>query len=275
MSSNAPTALIAEDEALLAQALRTELGKQWPQLQVLGLAEDGESAVELALALGPDVLFLDISMPGMTGLQAAQAIIEDWPEGAALPLIVFATAYDQYALQAFEHAAVDYLLKPVQAERLARCVQRLQALLVQRDAKGGKDAATLDAAAVERLRSLLGMPGPAAAVSAPPPLSVIQAGIGATLHMVPVAEVLYFEAADKYVRVVTAQREHLIRLSLRELLPQLPPGRFWQIHRGTVVRNDAIASVTRDEAGKLHLALRERPEQLVVSRMYAHLFKPM
>lgn len=272
MIPSAPTALIAEDEALLAQALHAELTRQWPQLQVLGVAEDGEVAVERALALRPDVLFLDIRMPGMTGLEAAQAIVEDWPVGAPLPLIVFVTAYDQYALQAFERAAVDYVLKPVQPERLARSCQRLQSLLRQRNNSG--DAPALGAA-VEQLRALLAAPGLGAAAPAAMPLGVIQAGVGSTLHMVPVAEVLYFEAADKYVRVVTAEREHLIRLPLRELLPQLPPGLFWQIHRGTVVRCDAVATVTRDETGKVHLTLRGRPEHLVVSRMYAHLFRAM
>lgn len=265
------TALIAEDESLLAQALRHELATQWPQLQVVALAEDGEAAVDAALKHRPDVLFLDIRMPGMTGLEAAQAIVEDWPDGTALPLIVFVTAYDQYALQAFERAAVDYVLKPVQGERLAQTCSRLQALLRQRAAGG--DAPALGAA-VDQLRALLGAAGVASAPAAAP-LSVLQAGVGSTLHMVPVGDVLYFEAADKYVRVITAEREHLLRISLRELVPQLPPGRFWQIHRGTVVRSDAVNTVTRDEAGKLHLSLRNRPEKLVVSRMYAHLFRAM
>lgn len=266
-----PTALIAEDEALLAQALRTELAAQWPELRVVAHAEDGEGAVDAALKHRPDVLFLDIRMPGMSGLEAAQAVVEDWPDGVPLPLIVFVTAYDQYALQAFERAAVDYVLKPVQGERLALTCARLQALLRQRAAGG--DGSTLGAA-VDQLRALLGTQG-LAGTTAAAPLAVIQAGVGNTLHMVPVGDVLYFEAADKYVRVITATQEHLIRISLRELLPQLPPGRFWQIHRGTVVRSDAIETVTRDEAGRLHLALRERPETLVVSRMYAHLFRAM
>ena len=270
--TSTPTALIAEDEALLAQALRAELAAQWPQLQVVAAAEDGEAAVDGALKLQPDVLFLDIRMPGMSGLEAAQAVIEDWPDGVPLPLIVFVTAYDQYALQAFERAAVDYVLKPVQGERLARTCARLQGLLRQRTAGG--DATTLGAA-VDQLRALLGACGLAGAPAATAPLSMIQAGVGNTLHMVPVDEVLYFEAADKYVRVITAAQEHLIRVSLRELVPQLPAGRFWQIHRGTVVRCDAVETVTRDEAGKLHLALRGRPEWLVVSRMYAHLFRAM
>lgn len=268
----APTALIAEDETLLAQALRAELAARWPQLQIVAMAEDGEAAVDHALKQQPDVLFLDIRMPGMSGLEAAQAVVEDWPDGVPLPLIVFVTAYDQYALQAFERAAVDYVLKPVQGERLALTCARLQTLLRQRAAGG--DAPALGTA-VDQLRALLAAGGLAGSRAAAAPLSVIQAGVGNTLHMVPVDEVLYFEAADKYVRVITATHEHLIRVPLRELLPQLPPGRFWQIHRGTVVRSDAIDTVTRDEAGKLHLTLRSRPERLVVSRMYAHLFRAM
>lgn len=271
-SQTSPTALIAEDETLLAQALRAELATQWPQLQITALAEDGETAVDCALKERPDVLFLDIRMPGMSGLEAAQAIVEDWPDGVPLPLIVFVTAYDQYALQAFERAAVDYVLKPVQGERIARTCARLQSLLSQRVAGG--DAPALGAA-VDQLRALLGAGGLATSAATTAPLSVIQAGVGNTLHMVPVGDVLYFEAADKYVRVITAAQEHLIRISLRDLLPQLPAGRFWQVHRGTVVRSDAIETVTRDEAGKLHLALRGRPERLVVSRMYAHLFRAM
>ncbi|CAG0946596.1 Transcriptional regulatory protein YpdB [Gammaproteobacteria bacterium] len=232
----------------------------------------GDAAVEQALQLQPDVLFLDIRMPGMTGLEAAQAIAEDWPDDAAtpFPLIVFVTAYDQYALQAFERAAVDYVLKPVQTDRLAQTCVRLQAALLQR-AEPQPAGATIDAV-MQQLRGLLA-PGPTAHGGAP--LRVIQAGVGNAIHMVPVDEVLYFEAADKYVRVITAEREHLIRTSLRELQPQLDAQRFWQIHRGTIVRCDAVASALRDEAGKITLTLRGHADKLNVSRMYAHLFKAM
>ena len=269
------TALIAEDEPLLAQALRAELGRAWPELQVAAPAADGDEAVERALAERPDVLFLDIRMPGRSGLEAAEALVEDWPvDQAPLPLIVFVTAYDQYAIQAFERAAVDYLQKPVQPARLAACCARLKETIALRQAARpatSSPASTDDAALMDRLRTLLGATPPAAEA----PLTILQASIGPTLHMVPVDEVVYFEAADKYVRVVTAGSEALIRMSLRELLPRLQADRFWQIHRGTVVRADAIATATRDDSGKVFLTLRQRPERPVASRLYAHLFRGM
>jgi len=269
------TALIAEDEPLLAQALRAELARAWPELTVPAAAVDGDEAVERALAERPDVVFLDIRMPGRNGLEAAEAIIEEWPGGTAtLPLIVFVTAYDQYAIQAFERAAVDYLQKPVAPARLAACCARLKDMLALRDTARQADAAPApdgEAALLGRLRTLLG----AAPAPATTPLTILQASVGATLHMIPVDEVIYLEAADKYVRVVTATGEALIRTSLRELLPRLQAERFWQIHRGTVVRADAIATATRDDSGKVFLTLRQRPERLVASRLYAHLFRGM
>ncbi len=266
------TALIAEDEPLLAQALRAELARAWPELQVAAPAGDGDEAVERALAERPDVLFLDIRMPGRSGLEAAEALVEDWPvEQSPLPLIVFVTAYDQYAIQAFERAAVDYLQKPVQPARLAACCARLKEMIALRQAARQAAPATEDAALMDRLRTLLGAAPPAAEA----PLTILQASIGSTLHMIPVDEVVYFEAADKYVRVVTDKSEALIRMSLRELLPRLQADRFWQIHRGTVVRADAIATATRDDSGKVFLTLRQRPERLVASRLYAHLFRGM
>jgi DNA-binding LytR/AlgR family response regulator len=270
---NAPTALIAEDEALLAAHLQAELARLWPDLRVVANVSHGAAAVEQSLALRPDIVFLDIRMPGMDGLEAAQAIGEDWPDGEAPPLLVFVTAYDQYALQAFEQAAVDYVLKPVQPERLAQTCARLRAALEQR---GTPDGSVAVETALSQLRALLGTPGLGGSPAGPAArLSVIQAGVGAAIHMVPVQEVIYFEAADKYVRVITAERELLIRTSLRELLPQLDPDRFWQVHRGTVVRADAIASALRDESGKLTLTLRGHGDKLAVSRLYAQRFKPM
>ena len=260
------TALIAEDEPLLAASLQAELLTLWPQLQIAASVGDGASAVNSALALAPDVCFFDIRMPAMTGLEAAQALAEDWPaDGAAFPLIVFVTAYDQYALQAFEAQAVDYVIKPVERERLAACVARLQSRLAERALPG----ATLQRS-VDQLRALLGSAAPAAAAAR---LEVIQAQVGAVVHLVPIGEVLYFEAADKYVRVVTVEREHLIRLSLKELLPQLDPAVFWQVHRGTIVRVTAIASALREESGKVTLALRGHADKLTASRLYAHLFR--
>lgn len=263
-----PTALIAEDEPLLAANLQAELRAVWPELTILGNVGSGTAALEQALAAQPDIVFLDIRLPGLTGLQAAEAMAEDWPEGAPLPLIVFVTAYDEYAVQAFERAAVDYVLKPVRSERLALCCERLRAALKARVGPAHDPA-------LQRLRDLLAGAGLAPPAAAKPMLSVIQAGVGAAIHLVPVEQVLYFEAADKYVRVITAEREYLIRTSLRELLPQLDPQRFWQVHRGTVVRADAISSALRDESGKVLLSLRGHADKLVASRLYAQRFKAM
>jgi DNA-binding LytR/AlgR family response regulator len=266
-------ALIAEDEPLLAAGLQADLLRLWPGLEVVALAGDGRSALQQALALQPQVCFLDIRMPGLSGLEVAEALAEEWPaEGPPFPLLVFITAYDEYALQAFAAQAVDYLLKPVQPERLQRCVQRLQQRLA---AQAQQPAPQALQAALDQLRGLL-VPGAAAATPPTPPrLEVIQAAVGNTVHLVPVDEVIYFEAADKYVRVVTADREHLIRTSLRELLPQLDPQRFWQVHRGTVVQARHILSARREETGKVTLTLRHRPETLTASRLYAQLFKGM
>lgn len=267
------TALIAEDEPLLAQALEADLRRLWPGLQVVARAADGVAALEQALALQPRLCFLDIRMPGLDGLQVAEALAEDWPGPAPLPQLVFVTAYDQHAVQAFERQAVDYLLKPVEPARLQRCVERLQRALAAAQAGGPADPVphALDAA-LAPLRALL-----ADGLGAPPVarLEVIQALAGTTLHLVPVDEVQYFEAADKYVRVVTAERELLIRTPLRELLPQLDPQRWWQVHRGLVVQARAIATAVREPSGKVTLTLRSRPETLVASRLHAHRFKPM
>lgn len=273
-------ALIAEDEPLLAASLRSDLAQLWPELQVLATVGDGLSAASQTLALLPDVCFFDIRMPGCTGLEAAQAVAEDWPEQQPFPLLVFVTAFEDHALQAFEAQAVDYLVKPLDPTRLAACVGRLQNRLRKRSsALAAPGPASNDALeqALAQLRGLLG-PGGAAGASvqaALPRLTVIQAQVGNLVHLVPVEEVVYFEAADKYIRVVTAARDHLIRTSLRELLPQLDPQAFWQVHRGTVVQARCISSARREESGKVVLSLRGRSETLVASRLYAHLFKGM
>lgn len=267
-----PTALIAEDEPLLAQELQAGLGRAWPELQIAAVAGDGESAVQLALRHLPDVLFFDVRMPGLSGLEAAERLADEWPADSnarAFPLLVFVTAYDQYAVQAFETQAVDYLLKPVEPQRLAKTVQRLQAALVRR---AGDDASHLETT-LTQLRDLL-RAGPASAATEAP-LRFIQAGSGTTIKMVPIDEVLYFEAADKYLRVVTASEEHLIRTPLKDLLPRLDPAVFWQVHRGTVVRASSIEQIVRDESGRLLLRLRGCRETLAVSRLYAHQFKSM
>lgn len=282
MNPPAPRALIAEDEPLLAAALRQELARAWPALEIVATVGDGRSAVQQALALRPDVLFFDIRMPGQSGLDAAVELADAWPADTPFPALVFATAYDQYAVQAFDAQAVDYLLKPIEARRLARTVAKVQELLAQRQPSATSPAAAAPPAleaTMAQLRALLQAPGLGAAVPQQPPpstrLSVIQASHGTQIHMVPLAEVVYFEAADKYVRVLTAEREYLIRTALKELIEQIDPQEFWQVHRSTLVRATAIATVTRDEAGKQHLSLRGRPERLPVSRLYAHLFKAM
>ena len=278
MNSAAPTALIAEDEPLLAAALQAELARAWPELRVLASVGNGISAVKQALALTPDVLFFDIRMPGMSGLEAAAELADQWdttgPGARPFPALVFVTAYDQYAVQAFEAQAVDYLLKPVQAARLQKTVDKLRKPSANRSSSAINSEADMEPT-LARLRALL-----AGGDAAPAPrLTVIAASLpgalGASIRMVPVDEVLYFEAADKYLRVLTASAEYLIRTPLKELLAQLDPQVFWQVHRGTLVRASLIDTVTRDEAGKLSLTLRGRPERLPVSRLYAHLFKAM
>ena len=271
-----PTALIAEDEPLLAAALQAELARLWPDLQVLASVGDGHSALEQALALRPDLLFFDIRMPGLSGLDAAAALADAWdtatPGAKPFPALVFVTAYDQYAVQAFEAQAADYLLKPVQPERLQKTIQKLQQSLASQ-----RSAATDFEATLAQLRGLLGVPS--SPPSPPNPASTwlehIQASVGNAIHLVPLPEVLYLEAADKYVRVLTAGREYLIRTPLKELLPQLNPARFWQIHRGTVVNHHCIELALRDEQGRLSLLLRGRPERLAVSRLFAGQFKAM
>ena len=281
----APTALIAEDEPLLAAALQAALARAWPELMVLAVVGDGVSAVQHALQHRPDVLFFDIRMPGKSGLAAAADLADEWDTQSSaakpFPALVFVTAYDQYAVQAFEAQAVDYVLKPVQAARLRKTVAKLQQALAQRH------GATAPAGAVgkvttgeglddtlARLRALLAA-GSTAPTAHAGTLKLIQASVGGAIHMVPVDEVAYFEAADKYLRVMTPGHEYLIRTPLRELLPQLDAGQFWQVHRAVVVRAQAIEAVTRDEAGKLWLQLRGRAERLAVSRLYAHRFRAM
>jgi DNA-binding LytR/AlgR family response regulator len=285
-----PTALIAEDEPLLATALQAELAAVWPALRVLATVGDGHSAVAQALALQPDVLLFDIRMPGQTGLEAAAELADAWPaEGPKpFPALVFVTAFDQYAVAAFDTQAVDYVLKPVQRERLHKTAQKVQRALETRALDAAARTARSEpphAPSARQLAQLAALLAQAPGSAAPPPtpkLAVIQASAssaqGAALVMVPVEQVLYFEAADKYLRVVTPERELLIRTPLKDLLPQLDGQRFWQVHRGTVVRADAIGSATRDENGKLWLHLHahhQRPERLAVSRLYAHRFKAM
>ncbi|MFT3734189.1 MAG: LytTR family DNA-binding domain-containing protein [Rhodocyclaceae bacterium] len=243
-------ALIADDEPLLAADLATRLGQLWPELDIAAVVHHGPAAVEALNRLAPDIAFLDIRMPGLSGLEVAQQV--------RVPHVVFVTAYDQYAVAAFESAAADYLLKPVSDDRLAQTVTRLR----------DRVATAQPAADLGRLLAqVLGQQAER--------LSWIRASVGDDTHLVAIDEVLYFRADDKYTVVQTAQREYLIRTPLKELLPQLDPARFWQVHRNTIVATTAIASARRELNGRVTLSLRGRPEALTVSRAFAHLFRQM
>ena len=280
------TALIAEDEPLLAAALKAELARAWPALQVVATVGDGASAVKQALQWQPDVLFFDIQMPGMTGLEAAAELLDAWPApatgGQPVPTLVFVTAHDQYAVAAFEAQAIDYLLKPVQPARLLKTIQKVQ-LAQQIQAATTNFSATSNLGNTDsQLEQTLAQLRALLPLMQPPPaqrLQIISATLadsqGTTLQMVPIADVLYFEAADKYIRVLTANAEFLIRTPIKDLLAQLDSQTFWQIHRGTVVRVTAINRVVRDDSGKLALTLHGSPDKLAVSRLYSHLFKAM
>lgn len=265
----AARALIAEDEPLLAAALSATLRRLWPELEIIGIAANGIEAVEQALAAQPDILFLDIKMPGKSGLEAARELAEDWPDQRPFPLLVFVTAYDDYAVQAFEHAAIDYVLKPASDDRLRKTITRLQTRLTQNRSrqKSGDELERM----LLQLRSLSTTPAPLTQER----LRVIRAAVGNQIKLIPVDDVIYFEATDKYTNVVTADSESLIRTSLKELIPQLDSDQFWQIHRSVIVQISLVHSAQRDEAGKLSLKLRARPETLAVSRLFAHLFRQM
>lgn len=247
-------AIIADDEPLLALSLKSALAEAWPELEVAAVLPNGLEAVQAAERLNPEVAFLDIRMPGMTGLEAAEEIVERM--GGAAPAIVFVTAYDEFALKAFEVAAVDYVLKPVSVERLAQTVARLKARRSDPDITA-------------QLRALLAAPAPAR------PLTHVRAGSGNTVRMIPLEEVCYFQSSDKYTSVVTPEGEALLRVPLKELVAQLPPGRFQQIHRGTVVNLADVSAALRDDTGRVALQLRRRKETLAVSRIYSDLFKAM
>jgi DNA-binding LytR/AlgR family response regulator len=256
-------AIIAEDEPILAATLAATLHRLWPELEIVATCSNGPDAVRQALDLRPDILFLDIKMPGQTGLEAAEELAELWDEGTRFPQVVFVTAYDQYAVRAFEHAAADYVLKPVVDTRLAKTVERLRARLAS-----GDPVADLS-------RLLAQVDGLLPGAPAQQRLEIIRAAVGNTVRLIPVAEVAYFQAVDKYVSVVTQDAEALIRLSLKELAPQLDPARFCQVHRSTIVNMACVDSAIRDDGGRLLLKLRNRPEKLRVSLLYSHLFRQM
>ena len=255
------TCIVAEDEALLRQALVSELARAWPALRILAECEDGASAVEALAEHQPDVAFLDIRMPGLTGLEVAAAAAEASPRTR----IVFVTAYDQYAIDAFDRGAIDYLLKPVKPERLDATVARLQA----QDSL--PDAATL-AALLDKLGAL---PKSAASAASAEPLTWLTASAGRETRLILIDDVAYFRADQKYTTVVTAEGEALLRSSLRELLPRLDGNTFKQIHRSTIVNLKAIAGITRDDTGRGTVRLKQRPETLTVSQPFMTLFKHM
>lgn len=258
------TALIAEDEAPQRQELRAMLAEIWPELTVIAECEDGLEALEAWSARAPDIAFLDIRMPGMGGIDAARQMYERCH-------IVFATAYDQYAVEAFEHGAIDYLLKPVTLARLETTVARLRRRLDHTPQDIGAQLARL----AQLGDQLLMQNGAAAAAARPAYLRWIQAQAGNSLRMVSTREVLFFQSDDKYTRVQTATGEHLIRKTLKELEEELDPDEFWRIHRSTLVRVDAIAEVRRDLRGRQMLRLRGYPEELEVSRNHGALFQQM
>ena len=272
-------ALIADDEPHLARALAAELQALWPELELLPAARNGLEAAERIAALRPDIAFLDIQMPGLSGLEVAEGI-----EGATR--VVFVTAFDEYAVAAFEHEAIDYVLKPVTRERLQRTVQRLQRAGADAAARasgeggeggsgGAGGAGDEGAHLLAALRRLL----PAAALAPLEPLRWVRASSGEMTHQVDVADVLFFRADDKYTCVQTTPAaggaEHLIRTPIHELAAQLDPQQFVQVHRSTIVNLAHLASTRRDEASRLFLRMKGRAEELPVSRAYVHLFKAM
>ena len=254
-----PNCVIAEDEALLRNELVALLQQAWPDLEIVAECEDGASALEAIAGHRPDVAFLDIRMPGLTGLEVAAASTQASPQTQ----IVFVTAYNQYAVDAFERGAVDYLLKPIAPDRLAATVTRIKA----RVASGVSDATAL-AAIVEQLRVNL----PA---TKPPTLEWITASVGKETRLILVEDIAYFQADNKYTVVMTADGEALIRKPIRELLDVLDPAVFKQIHRSTIVNMKAIAAIARDDSGRGTLRLRNRQETLPVSLTFMSLFKNM
>jgi DNA-binding LytR/AlgR family response regulator len=243
------SAIIADDEPLLVDYLAEKLGKLWPQLEIVGTASNGREAIKLVQKTAADIAFLDIHMPGLSGLQVAEAL----PLGTR---VVFVTAFDEFAVDAFQRAAVDYLLKPVSDSRLAQTIARLQA-------NSGQDR--------EQLISLLSnMSQPQTSY-----LQWIRAGRGDTVQLLSVADIIYFQAGSKYTSIVTREREFLVRSSIKELEEQLDPNQFWRIHRGIIVRVDQVVNARRDLRGRYTLKLKDRPENLRSSQSYGHRFKQM
>jgi DNA-binding LytR/AlgR family response regulator len=249
-----PSAIIADDERLMREQLKLRLHQAWPELDIIGEARNGDEAIMQVATLKPDFTFLDIRMPGKTGLEAAQAIGNQ-------SHIVFITAYDQYAVEAFERGAVDYVLKPAEPERLRLTVERLKARLA---------APVMDMSAM-----LVDLAKRIATPAKPVYLQWIQASIGQEIRLIPVEDILFFQSDDKYTRVQTARFEALIRKPVRDLCEELNPDLFWQIHRATLVNVNAIEGVARDMRGRHLVLVKGLSEKLEVSRSFVHLFKQM
>jgi DNA-binding LytR/AlgR family response regulator len=251
----APTAVVADDERLMREQLIGRLREAWPELVVVGEARNGREAVALVQGLHPDIVYLDISMPDMDGIEAARVL-------AGSVHVVFVTAYDQYAIRAFDHGAIDYLVKPVEPERLALTCKRLRERL---RAKPDSMNDLLEQLA-QRLDS---------GTARRDYMRWVQASVGSTLRMIPTSDILFFRAEDKYTRVQTTGFEALIRKPIKELIDELDPNEFWQIHRATLVRVDAIAHVSRNLKGNQVVQLIGSDEKLEVSRSFAHRFRQM
>jgi DNA-binding LytR/AlgR family response regulator len=269
-------ALIADDERLMREQLRARLGEVWPDLEIVAEAKNGLEAVELTETHKPDLVFLDIRMPGMTGVEAARAIAqlptdEDGGGGWRGCEIVFITAYDQYAIEAFEQGVVDYVLKPAERERLQVTVERIRKRLAQRAGAEGSETDAPPPAMQQLLQKLAARMDPGKA----PTLRWIQATVGQNIQMIPVEEVLFFISDEKYTRVQTATLEALIRKPIKELIEELDADVFWQIHRSTLVNTKFIAGVSRDLRGRQLVAVKGHHEKLEVSRSFAGLFKGM
>lgn len=262
-------AVLADDERLMREQMRARLAEVWPELDVVAEAKNGLEAVAAVQHHQPDIVFLDIRMPGLTGVEAARQIAQlEFDDDALLPEIVFVTAYDQYAVEAFEQGAADYVLKPAERERLAVTVDRLKKRLATRGTADAQASAPLQ----QLLHKLSAQINPSAPVGY---LQWIQASVGSTIQMVPVVDVLFFISDEKYTRVQTAQLEALIRKPIKELVDELDPRLFWQIHRSTLINVTAVAGVARDFRGRQIVSVKGNPEKLEVSRSYAGLFKGM
>jgi DNA-binding LytR/AlgR family response regulator len=262
-------AVLADDERLMREQMRARLAEVWPELELVAEAKNGTEAVEAVRQHQPDIVFLDIRMPGLTGVQAARQIAQlELDDDALLPEIVFVTAYDQYAVEAFEQGAADYVLKPAERERLAVTAERLKKRLATR----GTSDAPASTPIQQLLHKLSSQLNPGAL---PGYLQWIQASVGSTIQMIPVADVLFFISDEKYTRVQTAQIEALIRKPIKELVDELDPSLFWQIHRSTLVNVNSVAGVSRDFRGRQIVSVKGHAEKLEVSRSYAGLFKGM